>query len=112
MNSRKVRVPATGVQVKLGPGTGDLINVSVSGALMRLDHEVEIGETWTLQLKPGDIELAARTVRCSTTSAPGLPPTVQRWLVAVTFAEGSSETARLIRELVAEMYQRTGASTV
>ena len=109
MNSRKVRVPATGVQVKLGPGSGDLINVSVSGALMRLDHKVEVGTAWTLQLQPGDIEIDARTVRCSTTSAPGLPPAVQRWLVAVTFAELSAETARLIRELVAEMYQRVGA---
>jgi hypothetical protein len=43
MRSRKIRVAAMGVQARLGPGCGELINVSLSGALLALDHEVSVG---------------------------------------------------------------------
>src|SRR5262245_27300018 len=101
MHSRKVRVPATGVRVQLGPGSGDLINVSVSGALMRLDHAVEVGAALPLHIeRAGGID--CRVVRCSPTSAPGQPPNVQHWLIAVTFGQLSAEAEKPLRELVAE----------
>src|SRR6476661_3753316 len=104
MRSRKIRVPAIGVQARLGPGGGELINVSLSGALVCLDHEVAVGSHWPLQMSGLDVR--CEVVRCVLTSGPGRPASQQQWLVAVEFAEVSRDAAKALRILVAEMYER------
>jgi hypothetical protein len=106
MHSRKIRVTAAGVLARLGPGGGELINVSLSGALLRLDREVDVDAVWPLEMS--DLEIRCRVVRCLMESA-GDPP---RWLVAVVFTDLSARDARALRELVAEMYERVETSRV
>lgn len=106
MRSRKIRVVAIGVQTRLGPGCGELINVSLSGALVCLDHEVAVGSCWPLQMSGLDIR--CEVVRCVMTSGPG--QRANQWLIAVEFADVSRDAAKALRILVAGMYERAGAA--
>jgi len=108
MRSRKIRVPAAGVKVRLGSGQGDLLNVSLSGALIRLDQELPVGSTWPLHMCSAKVE--CRIVRCAKEPALSGAPGPQQWMVAVVYGNLSTEATKLVRELVAEMYQRTGTS--
>jgi hypothetical protein len=106
MHSRKVRVSTAGVPVSFGPGTGALINVSLTGALMELDHEVVVDET--LPLRVGPIEIHCKVVRCDSNPIATQSPNRRAWLVAVTFVDLASATEKLIRDLVAGTSQRSG----
>jgi hypothetical protein len=109
MQSRKVRVPAAGVLVRLGSASGDLVNVSVTGALLRLDRELPIGSKAALQMGP--IEVDCEVVRCLTGNAPR-GSEFREWLVAVLFSDLTRDTVQMVRELVSEMSQRTAAVRV
>lgn len=64
--TRSVRVPTPGLRARVNSVTGDLINVSATGALIRASRTLSVGSEWpvTLDLEARRIDLSGRVVRC------------------------------------------------
>ncbi len=63
--SRAVRIPVLQVKAALGDINGQLVNISTSGALLRLDQAVPVGRRAALKLSKGSasLTLAVEVVR-------------------------------------------------
>src|SRR5882762_8789537 len=86
IRQRAVRLPVLGATARLGDRLGQLVNLSIAGALLRLDAAVQIGGEFPVVLMKGPdaLRLPARVVRVS--PAIEEPPTdLARWFVAVEF---------------------------
>ena len=88
MKARSVRVPAMGVPILVGAASGELINMSLTGALVRLSESPPIAqETFVLIGDPATaVPLRARIVRCEPLSGPS-PGRLRRWLIALSFTD-------------------------
>ena len=100
MQQRHVRLSVPGTDAKLDWLAGQLVDLSLSGALVELNGEVEVGHQTTLVLSkdPLVLELAIRVVR--TTAPAATFPSSRAWLVAVAFLQMSDAAKRgLVRSL-------------
>jgi CheY-like chemotaxis protein len=63
---RSVRVPTPGVRARVNSAPGDLLNVSATGALVRVDRELPVGTDGPLLVDTQGrrIDLFGRVVRC------------------------------------------------
>lgn len=72
---RSARVPTPGARARIDYVSGDLINVSATGALIRAGRTLDVGTEWavTLDLELRRISLSGRVVRCDpvTVELPG-----------------------------------------
>ena len=100
MQQRHVRLPVPGADARLDRLTGQLVDLSLSGALVELDGNAQVGHQTTLVLSkaPLVLELDVRVVR---NTAPTMAfPSRPSWLVAVTFLELSDAARKvLVRSL-------------
>lgn len=64
--TRSVRVPTPGIRVRLNGVHGDLLNVSATGALVRLRRELPVGTDCSVSIDVNDrrIDLSGRVIRC------------------------------------------------
>jgi CheY-like chemotaxis protein len=81
---RPARVKIPGARVRLGDVVTNLETVSVTGALLRVGHEVGVGSTWplVLYLPEEAVSLPARVVSCEPAELP-----LALYNVAVAFVE-------------------------
>src|SRR5476649_1959356 len=69
---RPRRVPLAGARAHLASTLADVVNVSLTGALIHTSHEQRPGAEWPLTLELSDraVQLTARIVRCELAEAP------------------------------------------
>lgn len=99
---RSARVPTPGLRARFGTADGDLINVSVSGALIRTDHEVPLGSKGpvTLDLDGRRITLEGRVVRSVAIDSHGhASPGRSVYAVGVMFLDPAASTTKAVTEL-------------
>jgi hypothetical protein len=104
MRQRAVRLPVIGATAQLGDRLGQLVNLSVRGALLKLDAPALIGGEFTVVLMKGAevMRLPSRVVRA--TPAPEEPPVGPLgWFVAVEFLALSSHARSAMPRLVARI---------
>ena len=100
MKKRAVRVKvSTKVPASLAGRACELIDISVTGALMTVDMEPEAGTEQPFELgEEGEsLDLVARVVRAKPTHERG------RWQVAVAFVDVTLATQRAISSTVARL---------
>lgn len=88
---RAVRLGVTGVIARFGESRlGHVLNISVSGALLRLNASAVVGECEELTLVRGSylVRVSASVVRISRNSAPDA--TDEEWNIAVQFKQSPS----------------------
>ncbi len=102
--TRAVRVPTPGVRARVNAATGDLLNVSATGALVRLPRELPVGSSWPviLDLDARRIDLSGRVVRCErlTIALPG-GGVLERpaYVTAVMFTHASASAVQGVAQL-------------
>lgn len=100
LRPRSVRMPAKGVKARLGDQLGELVNLSLTGALLKLAREVPVGASFALTLsKRSDAaEISVEVVRTQALAEPREPPAC---LVGVKFLAVSTEARTMMVRLVA-----------
>ena len=81
-----------GVPILVGAASGELINMSLTGALVRLNENPPIAQdTFVLIGDPATaVPLRARIVRCEPLSGPSTGR--RRWLIGVSFTDDDRKT--------------------
>lgn len=102
--TRAVRVPTPGVRARVNSTRGDVLNLSATGALLRVFGELHVGSEGpvTLDLDSRRIELAGRIVRCErqTIELPGGAMLKQpEYTVGVMFIRPSADAMQGIAQL-------------
>lgn len=100
MQQRHVRLSIPGTDARFGPLRGQLIDLSLSGALVELNGEIPVGDRGTLLLKKETLmlELPAHVVRIKT--SPTGSPLSRRWFVGMAFDQLSNDArTALVRSL-------------
>jgi hypothetical protein len=98
---RRVRLPVTGVSIQLGRHRGELVNLSVTGAMFVLDAALPLGSEWRLPFRgvhqtltvTGRVTWVRRTVRQSESGGIEV-----RFKIAVAFLDQSLSAQRLLRQ--------------
>jgi hypothetical protein len=103
---RFARVATTGIEARFGSEIGRVLNVSATGALLRMNASCLVGRSGPLFMNlPGSpISLMARVVR-----ADRVPPddaTGGQFLVGVTFTEFSPPARQAIAKLCGASFTR------
>ena len=115
MQPRAVRVNVTNIDARFGKSIVELLNLSVTGALLATNTAVPVGSEWALQLRAeGErLPLTARVVRVvRKTDTPDAPHTAEDvWLAGVAFVGLSLETQKAVRRLIAMGRSVDAAST-
>jgi CheY-like chemotaxis protein len=98
---RSVRVPTPGLRARFADQEGDLVNMSVSGALVRLPREVRAGTTApvVLDLDARRIRLEARVVRSVPVAADRDPSARPIFAVGIVFLDPASAASKAVVEL-------------
>lgn len=99
--TRFIRVPTPGLRARLDVIEGDLLDISVSGALMSTETELPVGTEGHLLLDPGPspISVVARVTRCDfarADSSRGSRSRTPEYVVGVRFVEPSLAAQRAI----------------
>ena len=99
--TRFIRVPTPGLKARLDVIDGDLLDISMSGALVRTESELPLGAEGRLllDLGPSPISVMARVTRCdlaSSASQSGPPSRTPAYVVGVRFVQPSAAAQRAI----------------
>lgn len=99
--TRFIRVPTPGLRARLDVVDGDLLDISVSGALVRTESDLPIGTEGhlLLDLGPSPISVVARVTRCELAGedSPGGPPSrTPEYVLGVRFVGPSLAAQRAI----------------
>ncbi len=100
---RSVRVPTPGVRARVNSVAGDLLNISATGALVRIARELAVGAEGPILLDPDArrIDLYGRVVRCSrlTIELPGAVLKQPLYGAGVMFTYASASAVEGIAQL-------------
>jgi hypothetical protein len=102
---RRVRLPVSGVTIQLGHHHGELVNLSVTGALFVLDAPLPLESEWRLPFRgtyqtltvTGRVTWMRRLVRQSESGGIEV-----RYKIAVAFLDQSVSAQRLLRQFYVE----------
>ena len=92
MTPRDRRTAIAGARANLAGMAADVVNISATGALVRIAHPHPLGTRCPMVLEVGDapIHLTARVVRCEPASGP-LSTSMGQFALAATFVNLSSD---------------------
>ncbi len=99
LKPRSVRMPGTHIAARLDRNVVDVLNLSLTGALLRLDHAVPLDTQAMLALVNNEVEVTvhARVLRNTlATDSSGS----HGWEVAVTFPNASDHVRKAIPRLL------------
>lgn len=102
---RSIRVITPGLRARVDDVDGDVVNVSATGAVLRVDRPISVGSEQPLLLEPNSrrIHLSGRIVRCeprwSIESLGGATVRRQVYALGILFTEASAEGTRAIMQL-------------
>jgi c-di-GMP-binding flagellar brake protein YcgR len=93
-------MPVAGVDVAIGEHRGELLNLSVSGALFTIDAELAVGTERTMSFRAGDhvLTLTARVTWISRERASAPAGTQVRYTAGVAFLDQSGRAQRTIQQ--------------
>jgi hypothetical protein len=102
MRQRAVRLPVSGATARLSDRLGQLVNLSIGGALLKLDAPLPTGGEFAVILTKGPetLRLPARVVR-STPATQDAATESAAWFVAIEFVRVPNEARAAMPRLVA-----------
>ena len=102
------RVETAPLQVRIGRAIGLLVNISATGALVRMPESLAPDSEWPtlIETEPGPVELRARVVRSHALSIPlpGTTPGGPEYAVALVFTELPPRTKAALKTLCGEAF--------
>jgi hypothetical protein len=101
---RAVRVPLFGIPVKLGSASGQLLDISASGARLRVDRELPAGSEWFLILEEPAKPVLLRVRIVRSVPPPAGTPGVD---LGVTFLSMADEARQAVARLCGTAYAMT-----
>jgi hypothetical protein len=107
--ARAARSPVTGVVARLGAScSGEVVNISVGGVLMRLTGTVRIGNEETLVLVKGSDVLTTRARVLRVTA--DIDPASTSCIVAAQFVSLSDDARAVLPQLIRPMKSQSSRS--
>ena len=102
------RIPVAGARAQLASTLADVVNVSLTGALIRTSSQQRLGAEWPLILELSDrpIRLTARIVRCELEEMPRRDRRRQ-YALGVAFVNLSSEAQAVLDQVCSRTRQAT-----
>jgi DNA-directed RNA polymerase subunit RPC12/RpoP len=103
---RPRRIPVAGARAQLASTLADVVNVSLTGALIRTSSQQRLGAEWPLILELSDrpIRLTARIVRCELAEMPRRDRRRQ-YALGVAFVNLSSEAQAVLEQVCSRTRQ-------
>lgn len=117
MRQRPPRISVPGANLRFANTSAELLNVSQTGALVRLTFKPRLGGEWPLALdlpSRGQVWLNGRVVRCQPDpSRPGVAPSPTEYLLGLAFVEPSDAAQALLDQLCGTSTpRRVGADSI
>jgi CheY-like chemotaxis protein len=109
---RNLRVGTAPLQVRVGQAVGVLLNISATGALVRMPDALALTSEWpmAIEVESEPVELRVCVVRSHALSVPTSNKTEARpeHAVALVFTELSAKTETALKELCGEAFSQQG----
>lgn len=105
---RFARVDASNIEARLGSEIGHVVNVSATGALLRVNTEFRVGRSCPLfiNLPSSPVSLVVRVVRTERMTADDNTAANAQQLVGVMFTEFSSTARQAIAKLCGPSFHK------